>query len=383
MPPAPSSDAEARDDWASDALRFPCSQCGASLVYTPGTTRLNCPYCRHDNEIPEGLDPIKELDYRAYLSRLAERSEESIEVRALTCGGCTAELDAPDVAGSATAFDCPFCGHAINTQAHSRRLIKPRSLLPFSINREQARAAFSAWLKSRWFLPTKLLRYTRQDDKLDGVYLPYWTFDSQTHSDYRGQRGEYYWENQSYTERVNGKTVRKTRRVRKTRWWPASGSVAVPFDDVLVPGFSAESDDLAHQLGDWDLANLVPFDEAYLAGFRAEIYQVELPDGFEEAKAQMEPVIRSAVCSDIGGDEQRIHGVDTRYHVVRFKHLLMPVWASAYRWKGRTYRFAINGRTGRVVGRRPYSGWKILRMVLVILGLLSVLVGLIALSQGA
>lgn len=374
-------DGEARDDWASDIVRFPCSQCGASLVFAPGTTHLRCDYCQHDNEIPEGLDPVEELDYTDYLNRLAEDSSEVIEVQSLTCGACTAELSAPDRDGGVTAFDCPFCGHAVNTQAQSRRVIKPQSLLPFAQDRKQAQAAFRGWLKSRWFLPSKLLKYTRQDEALQGVYLPYWTYDTRTHSRYTGQRGEYYYVTQHYTARVNGKTVQKTRRVRKTRWYSASGAVSVPFDDVLVPGFTDHDHELAHQLGGWNLGGIVPYDEAYLAGFRAEIYRVGLPEGFLQAKAQMEPEIRSVVRSDIGGDTQRVHTVNTDYHDVTFKHLLLPVWASAYRWRGKTYRFAVNGQSGAVRGQRPYSAWKILGLTAIILAAVGAAVALFALAQ--
>ena len=97
----------------------------------------------------------------------------------------------------------------------------------------------------------------------------------------------------------------------------------------------------------------------HLAGFRAEAYAVELDEGFVEARAHMDRVILRDVKFDIGGDRQRVHDVDTTISDVTFKHILLPVWMAAYKYRGETYRFVVNGRTGRVQGERPWSAWKI------------------------
>jgi hypothetical protein len=62
---------------------------------------------------------------------------------------------------------------------------------------------------------------------------------------------------------------------------------------------------------------------------------------------------------DIGGDQQRIGQVETQVGQLTFKHILLPVWLAAYRYRGRSFRFVINARTGEVEGERPYSAVKI------------------------
>lgn len=96
----------------------------------------------------------------------------------------------------------------------------------------------------------------------------------------------------------------------------------------------------------------------------------------------MDRVIARDVKFDIGGDRQRIHGIETDLDDLTFKHILLPVWLAAYKYRGKTYRFVVNGRTGRVQGERPYSGWKI--AVAVVFGVLAaVAVGYaIAVSEG-
>lgn len=78
------------------------------------------------------------------------------------------------------------------------------------------------------------------------------------------------------------------------------------------------------------------------------MYQVNLDQGFERAQEIMAVTIRRDIERDIGGDHQRIHGMDTHYGEISFKHILLPVWMSAFRFRDKTYRFVVNGRTGEV-----------------------------------
>ena len=112
---------------------------------------------------------------------------------------------------------------------------------------------------------------------------------------------------------------------------------------------------------------MVPYNPEYFAGFRAEGYTIDLDDGFTEARAHMDRVIARDVRFDIGGDRQRVHHIDTTVYDVTFKHILLPMWLTAYKYRGETYRFVVNARTGRVQRERPYSTWKI--AVAVVLGL--------------
>jgi hypothetical protein len=98
---------------------------------------------------------------------------------------------------------------------------------------------------------------------------------------------------------------------------------------------------------------LVPYKPEYVSGFQAEAYQVGLKEGFPIARQTIDDQIASAIRSDIGGDHQRIHQVNTRYSDIKFKHVLLPVWVSAYRYRDKPFRFIINGQTGEVSGQSP------------------------------
>jgi hypothetical protein len=121
------------------------------------------------------------------------------------------------------------------------------------------------------------------------------------------------------------------------------------------------------QLDPWPLDALKPYDPAFLAGYKAQRYVLDLETGFERAKQFMAPVIEGDVRKDIGGDEQRISDLATSYSAITFKHILLPVYIAAYRFNNKVYQVLVNACTGEVQGERPYSAWKIAGLVLLIL----------------
>ena len=135
--------------------------------------------------------------------------------------------------------------------------------------------------------------------------------------------------------------------------------MARAFTDVLVVASDSLPRKNLRALEPWTLSELTPYTADYLSGFRAEGYTVDLGPGYEIGKERMADVIRADIRRDIGGDEQRIGSVATDYDEERFKHILLPIWMAAYRYKGKSYRFIVNGQSGRVQGERPYSAWKI------------------------
>ena len=343
--------------------RFPCAQCGADYRFDPDAGQLVCDFCGDVSGVT-ATGPwdggIRELDFKQAMANLLPLQEME-ETRVSNCPNCAAQVEFdPDV----HAADCPFCATPVVTDTGTHRHIKPKGLLPFALDEEAARDAMTDWLGGLWFAPNGLQAYARKGRKLTGIYVPYWTYDADTKSAYRGERGTIYYETRNVTR--NGKT--ETVRVQKIRWSLKSGRVARFFDDVLVLASRSLPKRFTDALEPWDLSALEPYRPEFLAGFRAEGYQVDLDEGFAEARAIIDRQIERDVKFDIGGDRQRIHRIDTDVSAVTFKHILLPVWMAAYKYRGKSYRFVVNGRTGRVQGERPWSAWKI--TFAVILGLI-------------
>lgn len=348
--------------------QFPCPGCGASLQFNPQVGQLKCPYCGREEVIPQSAEQVEERSYEDYLSpdraQMATLSTTALEV---ACPGCHAQInfEPPDVAGL-----CPFCGTSIVAQPQAANpLIAPEAVLPFGVGQKAAREQIQAWLGSLWFAPGGLKKLA-QHESLQGVYIPFWTYDAFTVSHYSGERGTHYYVTETYEDTDSeGKTVTKTRQVQHTSWKPVSGRVDLSFDDLLVPASTSVDLGSLAALEPWDLSHLTPYNPSFLAGFKAQRYQVTLQQGFEEAKSLMAPVIESDVCTNIGGDERRVHSVSTAYSAITFKHILLPVWLAAYRYNNKQYQVMVNAQTGEVIGDRPYSAWKITMAVLTTLAI--------------
>ena len=358
-------------------IDFPCANCGALQHYAPGTDALRCPYCDHETRIPKLATPINEHDFRQALARLAEARRtqpEDIEPNTIHCRACAASFVFDE---DIHAGRCPYCATPV-VLGTEHKTFKPKSLLPFKIEEAQAKQQFRKWLKGLWFAPGGLKKYAHDDTRLRGVYVPYWTYDSDTTTQYHGQRGDYYQVPVRYTVVVKGRSVVRTRTVTKIKWTSVQGVVTRYFDDVLIGASVSLPRRITDALEPWHLDGLVPYQQQYLSGFSSQVYQVELDEGFDHARGVMDQVIRQDIARDIGGDVQRIHSLQTQHHNTTFKHLLLPVWTAGFRFKDKEYIFLVNGVTGKVKGDRPYSKWKIFFAVL--LGL--VLLGMLLLGQG-
>jgi predicted RNA-binding Zn-ribbon protein involved in translation (DUF1610 family) len=357
--------------------QFPCTQCGAKLLFAPGTDSLLCPYCGTCNKIATSDAAIPLLDYREFLQHLPD-NDDVHETLVVHCTGCGAESH---LAQDVTAGRCAFCGAAVVASAQSKKAIKPIALLPFIVNKNQADALFHQWIASLWFAPSGLTEQAERSG-IDGAYIPCWTYNTNTSTDYTGERGDDYQEMETYTEYVNGQPETRTRMVTRTRWSSVSGTVQDRFTDLMVLATQSLPDKQSRNLEPWDLEHLVAYADEYLSGMSCQSYQIDLANGFTVAKGLMAPTINRTIERDIGGDHQRISSTETEYDDIRFRHVLLPLWISAYKYNDQTFRFLVNARTGEVQGERPYSAVKIALLVCSIIAAVIVIL-LILQSSGA
>jgi DNA-directed RNA polymerase subunit RPC12/RpoP len=349
--------------------RFLCENCGANMVFDAKSGKLACPFCGHAQEI-EAAGTVDEKDYYEFLQKgmqnLQPMARDAMQVGCSSCGAIV-NFTPPE-----TATQCDFCGAKIVAQAKSADpLVAPEGVLPFSVTDKQANANYKTWLSSLWFAPSKL-KVMAQADKMSSIYIPYWTYDAFTESRYDGERGEYYYETETYTE--NGE--QKSRQVRRTAWYSASGRVSRQFDDVCIPATRSLPEKYIERLEPWDLQELKSYEPAYLSGHKAQTYQIALDEGFGFFQKRAYNVIYEDARADIGGDEQRVHDIQTDYSNVTFKHLLLPIYAGAYQFNGKVFQIVVNGRTGEVQGERPYSWLKIAALVVFIIFVIMILVAI-------
>ena len=332
------------------------------MDFSPLTGGLKCPYCGLEREIPaagltEAGAPSAAMEQDFTSAEETGNCNWGVEKKSVTCKSCGAEsvYDVLQIAG-----ECPYCGSNQVMEASCKKTLAPGGVCIFKIDAKLAGANFKNWLNRKWFCPGDAKKKANPE-AFHGVYLPYWTFDADTRSEYDGKYGHYR------TRRVNNRTE------RYTDWRSTRGVHHEFIDDELVGGIDPNRSEmsifsLAEPFNTED--NLV-YKPEYVAGFVAERYTVGLRDAWEKAKGFIAGKLRRSIADKIKrenrADTSRVHNVATAYSNIKYKYLLLPVWVSSFKHKNRLYRFVVNGQTGKVGGQAPISAWRVAAVVILAL----------------
>jgi hypothetical protein len=334
---------------------------------------LSCPSCGHTMPVPQTQQhvTIAEHDLQAALRDASGKSlGYGMQLKSIKCQNCGAVLN---VEPNITSTKCSFCGsNQVLEQQVDPNLYQPESLAPFAVDDGRANNLFRDWLGRGLFTPNDLKR-EGGGQKLRGVYLPFWTFDAHAESDWRAESGDYYYVTEWVTVVRDGKTVQEQQQVQKIRWYWTNGHHTGDYDDVLVYATRSIPTNILQKIYPYDTKQLMPYQPQYLSGWSAESYQVPLADAWPIGRDIIYQYERSACDSEVPGDTHRNLGVSTQLSALTFKHVLLPVWVASYRYHNKTFRFMINGQTGRVDGEKPVSWIKVtiaVVLAVVIIGLL-------------
>lgn len=335
-----------------------CPSCGGELVFVPEDGKLSCPYCGTKKDIAPAEGVVEEKDY--YADRPEPGWNEGTIL--IHCGNCGANLL---VDQTISARDCAFCGSPTLVDSGAAEVAAPEAVLPFKVSQSQALQSFKTWIKGRFFSPGDL-KHKNVTQRLKGVYIPHFTYDCDTVSDYTAEAGTYYYVTETVTVMRDGKRVTETRQVRHTRWRRVGGTYADSYNDVLVNASKNVTEKLINM--DFDLSALVPYKKEYLLGFLAENNSITKEDCWAAAQELITGDLHRKIINQIHADEVRGLSFKTLYSNVKFKKILLPVWSSVYTYKGRAYRFMINGQSGQVKGDAPLSALRIILSILLTVG---------------
>lgn len=338
-----------------------CVECGGDVAWDAAKQALVCPYC--GTVVPGKIQPdgqtIQEHDLAEALQRVPDDQRGWRENKtAVKCQSCNAiSIFDP----SRVAQRCDFCGSpAIVPYEETKDPIRPESVLPFQVPESKVRDDIHHWYGSRWFAPNKLKKIA-QTDTLKGVYLPYWTFDAQADATWTAESGYYYYVSETFTN-SEGKT--ETKQVQKVRWEPSRGQVHHFFDDTLVPGTVGIDSGLLGQIEPFPTTNqLQPYDPSFIRNWVVERYQIDLSQAAERSQGRMEDELRAICAAQVPGDTYRNLQVDSHYHERTFKHILLPIWLLTYTYGPKVFQVLVNGFTGKIAGKHPFSWIKIILAV--------------------
>lgn len=326
-----------------EATTANCANCGGDLVYDPESKKLKCIFCGSFSEVEIGRNKVIEQNIDSISKTDFSWNITAKIIECQNCGGQT--ITEPN---DETSY-CSYCGsqHIVIREDNDMGM-KPQGLVPYEVTQAQAKAKMEKWVKKRWLAPRNLKeRFIGKD--LKGVYMPYWTFDSQVRSDYHVRIGDYYYVGSG------------DKRQRKTRWRSYSGSHNQFFDDVLIAAVEFNQPGLLKQIEPFrtNAGEVVNYRPEFLSGYHARKYTI-MPDvALVEAKNEMKEQMEHDIKRSLPGDTYESFNQTLNYSEEHYKHVLLPVYMTAYEYSSKIYNVLINGQTGEVQGKAPYSPWKI------------------------
>lgn len=359
-----------------EIVEFRCPQCNGETAYNAADGGLTCAYCGFHEPPPKEVVG-KGADEFEFTVETLERAAHGWGVarQALQCQNCGATTIVPP---EDLSHACPFCGsnQVIQRQA-PQEVLRPRFLVPLTIGVDQCRERVGAWLGSSWMTPGSLKRMARLAEFIP-IYLPYWTFDANTGASWRAQVAH-----TSHSRHYNSRTRRWETR-SKTTWKWESGQAQLHIDDLLLAGTDKLSRLLLQRTKEYDLRDLVVYDPAYLAGVKAQAYDIPLENAWSMAREEMRERTKRACQAQATSQRMRSFSMDMSSADEAWRYILLPAYVATYRYESKVYQVMVNGQTGVVAGQRPVDWPKVgLAMAgLVAPGLILGLVGLLLLLAG-
>ena len=303
----------------------------------------------------------------------AQDRESEPPPRVFRCENCGAEVQ---VDPSQRSYTCAFCEstYVVELPADRAARQRPEFVIGFGVTAEQAAAKFEQWIKKGgWFRPGDL-RHAKVEERLRGVYLPFWSFSMLAQSQWNANIGEYWYRTETYTTVENGKTVTRTRQVRETEWWPLSGRHHRYYSGYLVSGSKGLPQQYAESIKPFQTAALKRYQPYFLAGWLAEEYSVERDEAERICRDEFKRWVNNHVQGFLPGDTSSGLTCDTQFSEINSDLILLPIYLLTYRYQEKLYRFLLNGQTGRLYGEKPISWQRIALAVLIVLAIVGIVV---------
>lgn len=347
-----------RTDKKPELIDFKCPRCGATIAYQVEAGGLKCDHCGY-SESPEQVRLGRSAEGFEFEAETVERAERGWgEARKdMACQRCGGVISVPC---DTLAYSCPFCGsNKVLYRASLEDILRPRYLIPFRINPQECETSLRKWLGSSWMIPSRL-RSAARPEKFAPIYIPYWTFSAVARATWKASVAHVTTE----TFVQNGRVQRR----EKTIWRDEAGKVEKQFPNLLVPATTRLNLSTLARVDTFDISELILYEPRYLAGMRAQAYDLPLEEGWDAGRIIMRERTRQACLDRASGSQVRNFRVVIDFSEEEWRYILVPLYTTVYHYGDKSYQVIINGQTGRVGGPRPVD-WE--KVWLVIAGILS------------
>lgn len=346
---------------AEQITNYKCPACTAPLRFDAKSGKLECDYCGSSFTLSEieteyaGKNEQAEQAFTEAEQKPAEWNmdasgsewgKEKAQLRVYNCPSCGAELICEE---TTAATSCPYCGNHTIIPGQLGNSRKPDVLIPFKVTKEEAVAALKRHYKGKPVLP-KSFSDENHIQEIKGIYVPFWLFDADVDAAVN------FAATRTFVHSTSKEVITETDHFVLYR----KGTVS--FEKVPVDGATKMPDELMDAIEPFDYAELKPFSLSYLPGFLADKYDVDKETSMHRADARCRNSALTTLRNTALGYETCTpirENFDVRPGKVHYA--LLPVWLLTTQWNGKTYRFAMNGQTGRFIGDLPID-WKKMAM---------------------
>lgn len=363
---------------ASKITNYQCPACTGPLHFVGGSGKLECDYCGSSFTVAEieALYAEKEAAAAEAAAKEEEKAaqeegsweippesdwgEDAAHMRAYSCPSCGAELICDE---TTAATSCPYCGNPTIVPGQFAGALRPDYVIPFKLDHEAAKKALKEHYRKNPFLP-KVFSQANHIEEIKGVYVPFWLFDADVQANasfhaanvFSREEGDY--------------------RVTTTVHYNVQRGGTVQFLHVPADASSKMADDYMDSIEPFDFSELKPFSTAYLPGYLADKYDVDVATCGQRADRRCKQTAANLLYQDVTGyTSVSQESLQARIRHGAVHYALMPVWMLTTDWNGKKYLFAMNGQTGKFVGELPSSKARFWALTGILTAVLSTLIG--------
>ncbi len=333
----------------SDTTQYKCPSCGGTLNFNPETGNLLCPFCENEYTLEaakafqksEDSNQNESFDWSRYKTSSEKAGEYMEDMNVYVCQSCGAAIEADK---NTAALACPYCGSNVILDLKLEGSLKPNAIIPFKITPKALPSAIKAFYKGKFLLPRGFFS-ENQLGKIQGIYVPFWLYDC--HID-----GEIM---------LNATRVRHFRQgpydCTETSYFLLDREGEMSFSKIPVDASVRMDNDLMDSIEPFDYSGLVPFDKTYLSGYLAERFDTDPDTERQRADLRMKHTAADAFqrTAGPGYTTVTIKSNGMKVDKASVKYVLLPVYLLNCKYKDKSYRYAVNGQTGKVVGELPIS----------------------------
>ena len=330
---------------AEQITEYVCISCGGSIRFDSASGKMKCDYCDSLYSLEEVKayyeeENKKNANQDSSLSAENAWGEALDSMKAYKCQACGAELVCEE---NTAATSCPYCGNVAIIPQQFKDMLRPKYVIPFKIDKEEAKSKLSGYIKGKKLLPGS---FTSQNhiDEIKGVYVPFWLYSGTVDADVK------------YDAKQEEVKKTDTEKITTTKFYDVRRKGGASFKMIPTDASTKMPDDLMDSIEPYNYSEIKNFEMEYLVGFLADKYDVSQ----EESKMRARKRAENSTLSMLKDTVENYNQVDERVSERKIHFLgekeeyaMLPVWLLTTKWNNENLLFAINGQTGKMIGNLP------------------------------